>query len=100
VSFDPSVNLGQLIEVGGMILALIGAFYSVRYDIALLRSTSDMRHAENVKWLTDMENELKKQTDILIQLAMQKTRIDSLTERQVYLERAVFDLKRDATDER
>jgi len=75
--FDATINLGQIITLVGMVAAGSLAFGAVRADVWNIKS--DVQRLNDR--LDEAAAELRKQTEILIQLGRQDERLNMLTRR-------------------
>ncbi len=82
---DWTVHLGDLLQMGGFIVAALTLFTYMR--ISLENHTVRLSSVE--RDLTDINQELKQQTAILLQLAKDGVRLDGLEKRVELLERAL-----------
>jgi TolA-binding protein len=70
VQFDGSVNLGQILTLVGFSATLLGAAYVVREQVKQLGHR-----------MVSVEAELKKMTDVMVQLGRQDERLNSMDRR-------------------
>lgn len=75
MTFDPTINVGQVLEFGGFVLGIIAAFFGMREGQKSLGQRLDK-----------MEDEMGRQTNILVDMAKQGVRIDDLQRRVGNLE--------------
>jgi uncharacterized membrane protein YukC len=87
LTFDPKIDVGQILTVASMIAAVLVAWFNLVKTMEKTEIRNDMRHEENTKRLDKMEDELEKQTDILVQLGQTKTELQGINARLVNLER-------------
>ncbi len=78
MTFDLSVNLGQMITLFGFLAGGIGAFVSTRADLSA-----------QARRLSFVESEMRKQTDILVEFARQDERLRAFEHRLDHLEHGV-----------
>ena len=90
MTFDGSVNLGQVVEALVFLGGLIIAFFSLKTDVKLISQRENERHVMNTNRLDSIENEMKMQTQILVELSAQKTRLNNVESRIMYLEQKGF----------
>ena len=76
ISFDYSINLGQLVTFLGFVIGGLGVVFSLRYDVRSLGSR-----------LLSVEEELKKMTDVMVALARQDEQFKSVNRRLDSLEK-------------
>jgi len=82
-----NVTLGEVIEAATFIAVGFTAWSSLKGTVREIALREQLRHEQNLSHLESITIELKKQNDILVQLAVQKTMLDSLIERIQDLER-------------
>lgn len=70
MTFDSSINLGQIVEFAGFVFVSISVIVSLRKDVKTLKFD-----------VVSVKNEMKKITDILVQVARQDERINAQDKR-------------------
>jgi TolA-binding protein len=70
MQFDLSVRLGEVLTLVGFIATMIGAAYVVREQVKSLTNR-----------MVSVETELKKMTDVMVQLGRQDERLNSMDRR-------------------
>ena len=76
MTFDATINLGHILTFLGFVIGGLGVAYAMREEVRTL--AGDM---------TDVKQELKKLSDVLIALARQDEQFKALTRRLEQLER-------------
>lgn len=76
ITFDPSINLGQLVTFLGFVIGGLGVVFTLRSQVKVL--SGDM---------VDVKQELKKLADVMIVLARQDEQFKSFGRRLDNLER-------------
>jgi hypothetical protein len=78
MTFDSTVNLGQVITLFGFLAGGVVAFVSMRADLSA-----------QARRLAFVEMEMRKQTDILVEFARQDERLRAFEHRLDHLEHGV-----------
>ena len=95
-TFDPTVNIGQLVTLGSLVIGSIVFIWIMKGDIRVL--------VQRWKLLDDrmerLESEIRKLSDILIALARQEERVTNLSQRMNHLDEKLERLRQtqDARD--
>lgn len=76
VTFDTSINLGQLVTFFGFVIGGLGVVFALRHDVRTLGNR-----------MVSVEEELKKMTDVMVTLARQDEQFKSVNRRLDSLER-------------
>ena len=87
LTLSGTVTLGEIIEAATFVGIGASAWFSLKGYVREIGLREQLRHEQNLSHLESITMELKKQNDILVQLAVQKTMIDSLIGRITELER-------------
>lgn len=77
LSFDPTIQLGTLLELGVVLLTGLGVVFMMRVDVKALKID-----------VNELQQDMHKITDILITLSRQDERLKSLEHRADALERS------------
>lgn len=77
MNFDTTITLGNLITIGSLLFGLIGAGYSIYFRLNGMQGSL----SKIDKRIDGVDDELKKQTEILIELASQRARMNALERR-------------------
>ena len=86
---DWTINIGNLLVIGGFLLGGLGFVYTIRADVNSLKGTEVGLAAR----LVSVETELKKMTDVLISLARQDERLSAQDHRIDHVEQRVATLE-------
>src|ERR1035437_906157 len=70
MTFDSTINLGTILQIVAFVLLAYGGFYAIRNQVSTL-----------ARRMRSVEDEIKKFGDVLVQLARQDERLNSLDRR-------------------
>lgn len=76
MTFDTTINLGQLVTFFGFVIGGLGVVFALRHDVRNLGGR-----------MTNVEAELRKMTDVMVTLARQDEQFKSVNRRLESLER-------------
>jgi hypothetical protein len=76
ITFDPSISAGTILTFFGFVVGGLGVVYTLRSEVRGL-----------VDRMVDVESELRKMSDVLVAIARQDERLNSVDRRLDSLER-------------
>jgi hypothetical protein len=89
VNVDYTITIGNMIEIGSIVIGGFIVFMTLRYDVRALKSDTTGLKVD----FTSMQSEIKKLGDILINLADIRGEIKGLTQRVFTSEQDIRELR-------